>query len=53
MKTEIKIGLTVGAVGLILNSCVSLLLGICGPFLSLIAGAVAGLLAVRQEKPAL
>ncbi|MFN3742777.1 MAG: hypothetical protein ACK4VW_08920 [Anaerolineales bacterium] len=53
MRTEIKIGLIAGAVGLVLNICVSTVLGLCGPFLSLIVGAAAGLLAVRQGKPAL
>jgi hypothetical protein len=38
-------------IGLLLNSCVAGLFGFCGPVLALIAGAVAGLLAARQEKP--
>ena len=51
MKPRIRIGLTVGAIGLALNVCVATLVGFCGPFVSLIAGAIAGYLAVQQEKP--
>lgn len=51
MKPRVKMGLAVGAVGLALNVCVAALMGICGPAVSLAAGAVAGYLAVQQEKP--
>ena len=52
MPPKIKVGLLVGAVGLVLNVCVSAAMGICGPAVSLIGGAIAGFLAARQEKPA-
>ncbi len=52
MKPRIKMGLITGAIGLALNVCVSLLVGFCGPAVSLVAGAAAGFLAVQQEKPA-
>lgn len=52
MKPRVKMGLAVGAVGLALNVCVAAFVGICGPVISLIAGAVAGYFAVQQEKPA-
>lgn len=51
MQPRTKIGLIVGVIGLVLNICVSGILGFCGPVLSLIAGAVAGYLAVQREKP--
>lgn len=50
MTPRIKFGLIVGAIGLILNVCVSTLMGFCGPFASLIAGGVAGYLAAQKEK---
>jgi hypothetical protein len=50
MQPRIKMGLTVGAIGLALNVCVSGFVGFCGPFVSLLAGAAAGFLAARQEK---
>lgn len=51
MKPRVKMGLAVGAVGLALNVCVAAFMGICGPLVSLLAGAAAGYLAVQQEKP--
>ena len=50
MRPRIKIGLIVGIIGLVLNACLSTFMGICGPFLTLLAGAVAGFIAARQEK---
>ena len=50
MQPRIKVGLIVGAVGLVLNSCIGALMGICGPGISLIAGAAAGFLAAQREK---
>jgi hypothetical protein len=50
MQPRIKIGLIVGVIGLALNACISGLIGLCGPFASLIAGAVAGYFAANQEK---
>ncbi len=51
MQPRIRIGLIVGFIGLVLNICVSGFVGICGPFFSLLAGAVAGFFAAQQEKP--
>jgi hypothetical protein len=51
MQARTRIGLIVGVIGLILNTCVAGLFGFCGPVLALIAGAIAGWFAVRQEKP--
>ncbi len=52
MKPSIKIGLLAGVIGLVLNVCVSAAIGICGPAVSLVAGALAGYFAASQEKPA-
>jgi len=51
MQPRIKLGLTVGTIGLVLNICVAGFVGFCGPVLSLIAGGIAGFLTVQQEKP--
>ncbi len=51
MKPRIKVGLLVGAIGLVLNICVAGFMGICGPFVSLIGGALAGFFTARQEHP--
>jgi len=51
MQPRTRVGLIVGVIGLVLNICVAGFMGICGPFLSLIAGGIAGFFAVRQEKP--
>ena len=51
MQPRIRIGLIVGVIGLVLNICVAGFLGFCGPFLSLVAGGIAGYLAIQQEKP--
>ena len=53
MKPRIRMGLIVGGIGLLLNVCIAALMGICGPFVSLLAGGVAGYLAVQQEKPSI
>ena len=50
MAPRIQLGLIVGVVSLVMTACVSMLIGICGPGISLIAGAVAGFLTGRQEK---
>ena len=50
MKPRVKYGLIVGIIGLILNACVSAAMGLCGPFLALLAGAAAGFLAAQGEK---
>lgn len=51
MQPRIRLGLIVGVIGLVLNTCVAGFVGFCGPFLSLIAGGIAGYLAAQQEKP--
>ena len=51
MQPRTRFGLIVGVIGLVLNACVAGFMGICGPFLSLVAGGIAGFLATRQEKP--
>lgn len=51
MAAKIKFGLIVGAVGLIINIFVSFLVGICGPFIGFAAGAIAGWLTVRADRP--
>ena len=50
MQPRIRIGLIVGAIGLVLNICVSGFIGLCGPLVSLIAGGAAGFFAAQQEK---
>jgi hypothetical protein len=50
MQPRIRIGLIVGAIGLVLNICVSAFIGLCGPGFSLIAGAVAGFFAAQKER---
>ena len=51
MQPRTRIGLIVGAIGLLLNICVATLAGFCGPVLSLVAGGIAGYLATHREKP--
>jgi hypothetical protein len=51
MQARTRVGLIVGAIGLVLNICVSGFMGICGPLVSLVAGGVAGFFAAQQEKP--
>ena len=48
MRVELKYGLITGLIGLVMNTCVSTLLGICGPVTAILAGAVAGFFAVRE-----
>lgn len=50
MQPRVRIGLIVGAIGLVLNICVAGFIGICGPFFSLLAGGAAGFFAAQQEK---
>lgn len=52
MQARTRIGLIVGVIGLVLNICVAGFIGVCGPGVSLIAGALAGYFATQQEKPA-
>jgi hypothetical protein len=50
MRPRFKAGLIVGLIGLVLNVCVSTVFGFCGPFMTLIAGGLAGFWAAKQEK---
>ncbi|NOY99822.1 MAG: hypothetical protein GXP40_11600, partial [Chloroflexi bacterium] len=50
MSPRVKFGLLAGTIGLVLNTCVSGLFGICGPLVSLLAGGAAGFFAARGEK---
>lgn len=50
MQPRVRIGLIVGAIGLVLNICVAGFVGFCGPFFSLLAGGIAGFLTAQQEK---
>ena len=52
MSARIKFGLIAGAISLVLTTCISMAVGICGPAVSLLAGALAGYFTVRQENPA-
>ncbi len=47
MKRTIKLGLAAGVIGAVVNICVSTAFGVCGPFVALLAGAVAGFFAAR------
>ena len=49
MKPRIRLGLIVGVISLVVTACVSTLMGICGPGVSLFAGAIAGFLTGRGE----
>jgi hypothetical protein len=50
MTARVKYGLIVGAVVMLLNVCVAAVMGICGPVMSLVAGAIAGYLTAREEE---
>ena len=50
MTPRVKSGLIAGIIGLVLNICVAAALGICGPFVALLAGIAAGFFAVQQER---
>lgn len=52
MQPRVKIGLIIGAIGLVLNIFIAALSGLCGPFVSLLGGAVAGFLSGKSEKAA-
>ena len=50
MQPRVKLGLIVGAIGAVLNICVAGFVGLCGPLVSLLAGAAAGYFTAQQEK---
>ncbi len=52
MSARVKFGLIAGGIGLVLTACFSALMGCCGPFVALAAGAAAGYFAVREEPAA-
>lgn len=52
MTARVRIGLIAGGIALVLTACVATIFGICGPGVSLIAGALAGYFAVKKESPA-
>jgi hypothetical protein len=51
MSGRVKWGVIVGLVGMVANLVVSFVMGICGPLVTLLAGAIAGFLAARSEGP--
>ena len=51
MVARIKVGLIAGVISLALTACLSSLFGLCGPVVSLIASALAGYFAAKQEAP--
>jgi prolipoprotein diacylglyceryltransferase len=52
MNPQTKYGLIIGLIGLIINTFVAAALGICGPVIALIGGAIAGFLAANEKKAA-
>ena len=51
MSARIKVGLIAGGISLVLTVCVSAAVGICGPAVSIVAGALAGYFTTKQESP--
>ena len=51
MKPRYKIGVLAGLGALIINAAVATILGLCGPAVALLAGAVAGFFASQKETP--
>jgi hypothetical protein len=52
MSASVRVGLIAGVIGLVLTACVGALFGLCGPVVSLLAGAAAGYFAAKQSTPA-
>ena len=50
MQPKVTYGLIAGAIGLVINVCISAAVGLCGPFVALLAGAAAGFFAAQAEK---
>ena len=50
MQPKVMYGLIAGAIGLIINVCISAAVGLCGPFVALLAGAGAGFFTAQAEK---
>lgn len=51
MSARIKFGLIAGAIGLVLTACASVIMGCCGPLVSVAAGAAAAYFALKAESP--
>lgn len=51
MSPRIKFGLIAGGIGLVLNICVAAVMGVCGPGVAAVAGALAGYFAAKNERP--
>ena len=51
MKPKVRWGLIVGLMGMVANVLVSFVLGLCGPLVALVVGAIAGAAAVGQVRP--
>lgn len=49
MQPRVTYGLVAGAIGLVINICISTAIGLCGPFVALLAGAAAAFFAARAE----
>lgn len=52
MRPAIKVGLVVGVIALLVNLVVAAAFGICGPFVALVAGALAGLFSSQRQMAA-
>jgi len=50
MSGQVKYGLIVGGIGLVINACASAFVGLCGPFVMLLVGALAGFLTAREAR---
>ncbi len=53
MSIRVRYGLIAGVISLLVTACAASVFGLCGPVIPLIAGGVAGYLAVRKEMPAI
>jgi len=49
MQPRVKFGLIVGGVSFLVTACVSMAIGVCGPVVSLLGGAIAGFLTAKEE----
>ena len=49
MKTSVRIGLIVGGIAWLINTCTAFALGFCGPVVAVISGGIAGFLVAHRE----
>ncbi|MDX1522894.1 MAG: hypothetical protein R3264_14800 [Anaerolineae bacterium] len=49
MTPRVKFGLIAGGIGLVLSTCVSAAVGVCGPIISILVGAGAGYFTAQAE----